>query len=202
MSHYFGITNIKITCSLDRSCAGFSYSMFSTDESCSLVYPSENSTSLILKPSSTDQVFLKSGLDILIDDRSRPPKSVIIDLPFSKVWSQENLNGFFLHVGDLVYERESLYKTNNDASELKTTTISLEQNGDYWIFQSRCFYGNSTVLAMKNSTAAHPGLLMFDNSSWHEIELNDTDSLDTLPELGNLEPSYAPLLTRYVEQSH
>ena len=170
--------------------------MFSPKKWCSLVQKNENSR-LILEPSSTYNVFLKSDLDLVVDDRTKAPKSVIIDLPFSKIWSQENLNGYYLHVGDLIYERESLYKATNNKSELVTTTISLERNGDTWEFNNHHFFG-STVLAMKNSSAAHPGLLIFDNSSWHEIDLNDTDSLDSFPELGNIEPSYAPLFTRYV----
>ena len=156
-----------------------------------------DSAKVILKPSPTDIVFIKPNINIVVDDRSRAPKSVIIDLPFSKTWSQENLNGYYFHVGDLIYEREALYKATNNEGKVVTTTISLERNGDNWGFNNRLCFG-STVLAMKNSSAAHPGLLMFDNSPWHEIDLNDTDSLDSFPELGNIEPSYAPLFTRYV----
>jgi len=171
--------------------------MFSSKELCSLVYTID-SAKVILKPSPTDIVFIKPNINIVVDDRSRAPKSVIIDLPFSKTWSQENLNGYYFHVGDLIYEREALYKATNNEGKVVTTTISLERNGDYWEFKNHLNYDNLTVLAMKNSSAAHPGLLVFDDSLWHEIDLDDSDSLDSFPELRNIEPSYAPLLIRYV----
>ena len=151
------------------SCSAFSYTIYSNDKICTI----HNSPSIIfLGPSSNELTFAKTEFIGDIDDRIMPPNMILVNIPFTKTWLNENLNGIY-HKNNLIYEKVALYD--------KSTNITLERNNHEWTFKNSQIYGNEVILAKTSSNVDHPGLFTVTNASWSEITTNDTETLDQFP---------------------
>ena len=183
----------KQQCSLNKKCLGFSYSMFSPSEFCIHVVGAGQST-LVLRPSVSNIVLVKSLPSVFVDDRSLAPNSIIIDVPYFRLWSSENLNGLFEKVNDTFYRKRALY---DDKS-----MIILEKLDTWQIVRTTTDTNNvtafddSTVLVMTNSSAQHPGLIQFDNAEWKELEFDDLPTFDRLPGRNDTYSNYTALSGR------